>query len=141
MSFEILVAGCGEIGSRHLQGLARSKSSINITSLDLSNTSLELAKRRIDEMPKNDNIESVRFINKYAEIKEYYDFAIIATNAYHRRESIENILSKSNVKNLLLEKVAFQSIEDFSEVLNEVKRKKINAGLIVPEEFYLFINC
>ena len=55
-------------------------------------------------MPKNDNIESVRFINKYAEIKEYYDSAIIATNAYHRRESIENILSKSNVKNLLFRK-------------------------------------
>ena len=49
MSFEIFVLGCGETDFRNPQGVARSKSFVNITFLDLINKFLESAKRRIDE--------------------------------------------------------------------------------------------
>ncbi len=45
----IAVVGSGEIGSRHLQGLAKSKNKLSLYVVDSNNDSLELSKKRYNE--------------------------------------------------------------------------------------------
>ena len=43
--FNILLYGCGNIGSRHLQGIVKSKYNINIYVYDINAQALKLAKK------------------------------------------------------------------------------------------------
>jgi hypothetical protein len=55
------------------------------------------------------------------------DLAIIATNSNIRKKIIQTIISKINVKYFILEKVAFQSINCFKEVIDLLKKNNSQA--------------
>lgn len=136
----MLIIGCGQIGSRHLQGLSRVKNFINITVLDLNIESLEIARKRFNEMPINNKIHSINFISNFNKIKSFYDIGIIATNAEKRREAIDRLFSISKIQNLILEKVVFQSCVDFEDVLKAIKHKNIKAWVNCPRRIYPFFK-
>ena len=123
----IAVIGVGQLGSRHLQGLARTKLEMKLSVVDPSLDSLHVAKKRYLEMPANTNICSVGFFESIHDIDSDIDIVIIATNADVRRKVIENLLNHVHVHNFILEKVAFQSLEDFQIVIKKFNKNGINA--------------
>tara|TARA_Y100001958_G_C21248319_1_gene580865 strand:- start:3331 stop:4320 length:990 start_codon:yes stop_codon:yes gene_type:complete len=139
-SFDVLIIGCGQIGSRHLQGLSKVKNFINITVLDPNIESLEIARKRFNEMPINNKIHSINFISNFNKIKSFYDVGIIATNAEKRREAIDRLFSIAKIQNLILEKVVFQSRVDFEDVLKVIKHKNIKAWVNCPRRTYPFFK-
>ena len=123
----IAIIGAGELGSRHLQGLARTKLKIKISIVDPSSNSLHLAKKRYLKMPANRNIRSVGFFESIYGIDSDIDIVIIATNADVRRKVIDNLLNHVHVHNFILEKVVFQSLEDFQIIIKRFNKNGINA--------------
>ena len=123
----ITIIGAGQLGSRHLQGLARTELKMKISIVDPSLNSLHLAKKRYLKMPANNNICSIGFFESVHDIDSDIDIAIIATNADVRRKVIENLLNYVHVHNFILEKVVFQSLEDFQIVIKRFNKKGINA--------------
>ena len=59
MSFDVLIFGCGNIGSRHLQGLLKTNK-VRLFVVENNKKSLETSKERISEF-KNKNL--VKFYN------------------------------------------------------------------------------
>ena len=51
-NYTIVLVGSGNIGSRHLQGLAKLNLYINLITIDKSDASLDLAKSRLAEKKK-----------------------------------------------------------------------------------------
>lgn len=87
------------------------------------------AKRLFNEMNVNPLIHNVSFFKSINSLKYDIDVAIISTNADIRRKVVENLLEKVDVKYLILEKIAFQSIQDF-EIVLELLVKKNTKGWV-----------
>lgn len=113
---KIALIGAGQLGSRHLQGLAKSDLKIDIEVLEPFENSRKLAKSRFEEMPKNKNIIGIKYIENFSEISEVLDLVIVATNSDVRFDIVEKLLTNKHVKNLLLEKVLFQQVESYKKV-------------------------
>ena len=111
----IAVVGSGEIGSRHLQGLAKSKNKLSLYVVDSNNDSLELSKKRYNEIPNS--LNDIKFLNNISLLPSAIDIGIISTTSIHRKQLIESLLKISSIKYMILEKIVFQNVEDFDTVV------------------------
>ena len=132
----VLIIGCGEIGSRHLQGLSKSNIDIKITICDPNENSIAISKDRFSEMPTNPKIKSLTYLRSINELTENFDIAIIATTSKKRKILIKNLLDKIKIKYFVIEKIAFQSIDDFEFILKLFKREKIKAWVNCPNRAF-----
>jgi hypothetical protein len=135
-SYNVVIIGSGNIGSRHLQGIAKIKIPINLYVVDNNLSSINLAKKRFNLAKKNINIRSINFINSIERILIRIDLAIIATNANVRKVIIERLIEKNIVKNLLIEKVCFQSIKDYQSISRKLEKKNINSWVNLAKRLF-----
>lgn len=115
----IAVVGAGQLGSRHLQSLASLGRPATVTVLDPSAASLETAHQRFELARTQARVGEeirVRYEQDIQKMSGDYDIAIVATTADRRRQAIEDMLSVSSVRALLLEKVLFQRRADYAAI-------------------------
>jgi hypothetical protein len=123
---KIAIIGAGQLGSRHLQGIAQSKVKIDIEVVEPYEQSRIIAKARYDEIENNKNINSISFFESIDELSTNLEIVIIATGADIRSKIVIELLDTKKVKYLILEKVLFQTIEEYSqieELLNNTNTK------------------
>lgn len=130
-SFEIALIGAGQLGSRHLQGLAKISQYCNITVVEPSPESMERTKARYTECPVNHKIRAISFVSGIESLPQKLDFVIVATNSMVRRKIVEDLLTHSCVKYLLLEKFLFPRGRDYADVAELLKRHNVQT----------FVNC
>ena len=125
MLYNVLIVGSGNVGSRHIQGILKSKYKINIYIVENNLNSIITTKKRISE---------VNYLNKKIYIyknlnfkKKNFDLAIIATNSKGRLNLIKKALNYQSIKNIIIEKVAFQSIKDYLEAIKILKKHKTSS--------------
>lgn len=140
MIFQIAIIGAGQLGSRHLQALNRIDRNISISVFDPSIQSLELSRKRFEELPVNRFISSVSYSETINDLNHDIDVAIVATNADVRRQVVEKVLKQACVRYLILEKVAFQSVADFEDIIELLADKKVRAWVNCPRRMYQFYN-
>ncbi|CAA6826966.1 MAG: Predicted dehydrogenase [uncultured Sulfurovum sp.] len=113
---KIALIGAGQLGSRHLQGLAKSNVEISIEVVEPFDKSRDVAKQRYEEIESNQKISSINFFESIDELSDALDVVIIATNADVRSKIIKELFLKKQIKNLILEKVLFQTVKEYMEV-------------------------
>lgn len=128
-SKKVLLVGAGQIGSRHLQGLARSRLSLTIEILEPVDSAREIAMRRFSEIPVNEGIKELIAIENLdsSSFDGYADLAIIATSAATRYDVIKNLLKRIEILFFVLEKVLFQRISDIDEIEKLLSEKSCKA--------------
>ncbi|MFC4354695.1 Gfo/Idh/MocA family oxidoreductase [Chryseomicrobium palamuruense] len=126
---QVAIIGAGNIGSRHLQALSKINTSIEINVLDLNEESLIISKQRFEEVydQRNGFVTKVNYINDVKLIPEQLDICIIATNSAIRRSVLEELISVTKIKYLILEKFLFQTIKDYDQVGKIIKSHNIKA--------------
>jgi len=102
----LALIGCGRIGERHLQSFLGLGEGFRIQVYDKF-------------INKNEDI----FIDKIEDFTDDIDICVVATKSDVRKSIVEELLMKKNVKYLILEKVAFQKIDDFKSIINLVESK------------------
>ena len=114
----ILIMGCGELGSRHLQGLLLSHNPLSIVVYDTFEKSLSLAMARANEvdMDNHFNNKIINYTTNPECLRSEWDLAILATTAETRLEALKRLLDCSSVKSLILEKLLTQSVDDLIEM-------------------------
>lgn len=117
--------GCGEIGSRHLQALAKMEIPVRIWAIDPNSISLKTAKTRFEEIPKNENIQSIKFESEIPKNLGNMDLCIISTTSKIRFFVFKQIIEKVFCKNIIFEKILFQKEEQFTEAAKIIEDKKI----------------
>ncbi|MES2837174.1 MAG: Gfo/Idh/MocA family oxidoreductase [Bacteroidota bacterium] len=135
---KIVVIGAGQLGSRHLQGLAK-LSGFKIQVVDSSEMSLTTAKQRFEEVSIAFKGE-ILFHKNITEIEKNIDVAIVATNSSVRRSVVEQLLSHSTVKNLILEKFLFTKLSEYNEVAELIERKNVKTWVNCPRRMVSFYN-
>lgn len=109
---KILLVGAGNIGSRHLQGLAKVKVNLDIQVFDPSAESLKISEERFKQIPTHEK-HQISFFSNFKNISSYFDIAIIATSSNIRRKVTEELLNKAKVRNIIFEKLLFQKKADY----------------------------
>ena len=134
----VLILGAGNIGSRHLQSLAKSRVPLEVTVVDPSVQALEISRQRFDEVVKEEPVRKPRYLQDLNNAGKEFDVGIVATNSDVRRKVIEDLLDKSSVKYLIIEKVAFQNSNDFEHVMKVLKSKNVKAWVNLPRRVIPF---
>jgi predicted dehydrogenase len=120
---KIALIGAGQLGSRHLQGLAKLKEQVQIEVVEPVASAMDVAKERFFEVSCDHHIELFEQINQ---LSDKLDLVIIATNSDVRADIVRELLREKIVKNLILEKVLFQKLADYSEIGVELGRMSVN---------------
>jgi predicted dehydrogenase len=121
----IAIIGCGQIGSRHLQGLKTISGGANVYLVDVSSQSIDVALRRFYETNMGDKFTlQVRLINQ---IDCDIDCAIISTDSSARSFVTEQLLQHTKVKNIMFEKFLFQTKSEYTFISKLLKDNQVTA--------------
>lgn len=132
-----LLIGAGQLGSRHLQALALSDfSDVSIQVVDPSSQALKVAQERWGQVVKSPYIKSIEFFADFADVKRDVDLCIIATNASCRLQVLRALLSHARVRQLVLEKVLFQSAEQLEEASRLLRSVETQAWVNCPRRMF-----
>ena len=129
----VVLVGAGQIGSRHLQALANIINLCRITVVDPNLRSLDTAHKRFLEVS---NASSNILFTTKTPIGESFDLAIIATSADVRLAAFVSILQKNKLKNVIFEKVLFQSLKQIQQCTNLLKIYTVQAWVNCPRRAY-----
>ena len=108
----------------------------NIFVIDQDFNSIKKTKKIYKNSKKNKFIKSINFFENISKINFDIDLAIISTNSNVRKSILKKMVMKNNIKNLLIEKVAFQSSNDFKEIMSLLKRKKIQCWVNLAKRIF-----
>lgn len=122
----ICIIGVGNIGSRHLQALAKINQPLSIQVIDPSPTSLSIAKQRYQEV-KTHSKHQLEYLQNLNKINQQIDVAIISTNSNIRFSVTEQLLNKSNVKYIIFEKILFDQKMQYTEMAKLLAKKQCRA--------------
>ena len=136
MAYTIVIIGSGQLGSRHLQGVLAMNLPLNVEVLDPNFNSLLLAKERALEIPLNKNILSIKYLSRIEELTTKIDLCIISTNSDIRLKVISDLVLHASIKNILLEKILFQNITDYTEAKNIFTTYSIKVWVNCPRRMY-----
>ena len=126
-SAKVAIIGAGNLGSRHMQALALSNIPLEIEVVDTSKNSLDIAKNRWQEMPRNEFVKSIKFYENLDDLQSDLNVVIVATSSIPRRSIIEKLIASKNVQYLILEKVLFPRLSDFDSISALLSEKNIKA--------------
>jgi hypothetical protein len=115
LSIVVAVIGCGNIGSRALQALAKLDRPATIHVVDPVPASLARAQERVAELGSAAKAKIV-YAESMAALPEAVDLALVATCADTRRATVEALLGRARVRSLILEKFLFQRADDYAAV-------------------------
>ena len=132
---QVAVIGAGQLGSRHLQGLKVASSPMDITVIDSNEDSLKIAKERYDAVPPYGE-KVVKFVKSIEELPAELDLVIIATGSKPRANIVKSLLEHSVVKNLVLEKVLFPSLNEYTAIGQLLKNKHVNCWVNCPRRMF-----
>lgn len=131
----VMIIGAGQLGSRHLQGAIQSALPLNLIVVDPSEDSLHVAQQRADEIALGNENTKVFFEQQ---IKQglHIDICIIATTASIRFTVLKDLVAKSEVKNIIFEKVLFQKEKEYFETQALLSENSINAWVNCPRRVF-----
>ena len=116
MNKRILLVGCGNIGSRHLQALVKLPFKTDIEIVEPNENAKKLAKIRLDEIPFKKSSFNIEWHSSLQKTKSC-ELVILATPSTNRVELIEELL-KMGHNRLLIEKIVCQSDHDYKHLLS-----------------------
>lgn len=134
----IVLIGAGQLGSRHLQSLAKMDIPVSIEVVDPSLEQLRTAKERFEQIPEHIKIPSIQYLNSLHDVKNEIDLCVIATTADVRGRVTKELLNAKKVKNIIFEKVLFQSISEYDEIGELLIKNEISAWVNCPRRMYSF---
>lgn len=121
--YTITIIGAGQLGSRHLQGLKSMQLPMCIQVVDSSETALDVARERYEQIATNSQIVSIDYLTRIDNLSSELDLVIIATGSKPRAAILQELLQKKTVRNLLVEKVLFPDIKSYSTIRDLLQDK------------------
>lgn len=115
--YKLLIVGCGELGSRHLQAVAALSEISEIHIVDPRDESLTLGRERLKEI--TDINKAIQFFwHRELDYKAIGgDLCIVATQAQGRCALIQQVVRQLGYKNFLIEKITAQSVAEYKDLM------------------------
>ena len=119
MSKRIILVGCGKIGSRHLQAIAKLSHEVKVDIVEPSYDAQSLAKLRLNEISYDRAHHEFFWHKSINELTNVGEIVIIATKSIGRVDLISELVNKGNTR-FLIEKVVCQSVSEYNRLLEKI---------------------
>ncbi len=124
----IAVIGVGNLGARHFQSILNCEEEVSVYLVDNLQVSLEKACSLIEET----NTKKVTTLQNISDLPIELEVVVIATSSNVRAKIIKELVLNGHViKYFVLEKVLFQSVNEYEEIGSLLKEKNIKT----------YVNC
>lgn len=130
-SGRILIIGCGELGSRHLQAVSALGEVAEIEVVDPAPDRLETGRTRVAQVEDRNPKIRYQWLPTLDDASREGDLCVVATQADVRCSIVRDVADRSSYRQFLLEKIVAQSIEDYDDLLALARTR----GLAV------WVNC
>ena len=132
----ILIVGCGQLGSRHLQAVASLPEVQEVEVVDPRAEALVLGRQRLSEIPER--VPSIRFrwLSSMEGASHGGDLCIVATQAGGRCERVKEAARTLGYGAFLLEKLAGQSVQEVEDLSCFVKEQGVSAWVNLKTRAY-----
>jgi predicted dehydrogenase len=134
MKKNIVIIGAGNLGRRHMQGLKLSVSDLQIIVVDTNRDALILAKKYYADCGLGGRLKTYM---RLEEVQEPIDIAIVATTANSRLKIFRSLINLG-VKYLVIEKIAFNSLQDIEEARKLIKNSNSVCWVNCPRRLYSY---
>lgn len=123
---DILIAGCGRLGLRYLEGIIKIEEKLNIHIYDISRSAILRAQKFISS--KKEINHKFSYHLKTIDKKYFFSLIIISSTADTRKDILVYLSKKIKYKYCILEKVLTQSVETkfYSILTNEINNVWVN---------------
>lgn len=108
----VLIVGCGQLGSRHLQAVAALPQVNEIEVVDPKPEALALGRERVEAIRDRSDARRVRWLSSLEEATPGGGLCIVATQAQGRCQLVRRIAEQIGYRVFLLEKIVGQSIAE-----------------------------
>ena len=129
--FRVLIVGCGQLGSRHLQAVASLPQVRNIEIVDPRPEALQLGRKRLGEIPGSRDGTVFHWFSSLEEATQGGDLCIVATQADMRCRLVHEIANRLEYCSFLLEKLVAQSVRDYEDLISFSKKRGLS----------IWVNC
>lgn len=130
----ILLVGCGDLGSRHLQALAKLHKNSEIHIVEPNKKAQVIAKKRLKEVDRHMN-HIFFWHSDIEEVKVISDLVIIATTSTGRADLLLRLLDLGHSK-FLVEKLVCQSVKEYKKILRKIENKNAKAWIDLPRRYF-----
>ena len=130
----ILIAGAGQLGSRHLQGVKTSNHELDIWVYDLSEESLKVAEERYNQVESGN--KTAHFVTSLDTVPENIDIVIVASGSKPRAIIVKQILASKKVKYMVLEKFLFTRLAEYEEIGKLLNERGVNTWVNCPRRMW-----
>jgi len=131
----IALIGAGNIGSRHLQAMARLDMPIEIYVIDSDPISLEMAWNRYSQVAAKTD-QKLFLIDSLSKLPKEIELAVIATNSDVRASVVKQLILQTEVKYLIMEKFLFQRRDDYRDVSGLLNERGVMAWVNCPRRMW-----
>lgn len=138
MAYNVVMVGAGALGSRHLQAMKNTHNECFFWVMDSSVESLSKCRKIYEDSPANNNVLGIEFIQTLDAIPEHIDFLLIATGSGPRFSIFKSIIERSDVKNVVFEKILFRKLNDYEDTALLLEKKGIGAWVNTPRRMWDF---
>jgi predicted dehydrogenase len=122
----ILLVGCGQLGSRHLQAVASLPEVYEIQVVDPNAGSLALGQTRLKEVPDLNREIKFSWLPGLEKASHGGDLCILPTQARGRGELIKKIAKELGYKRFLVEKIVTQSMREYYDLMGFSKEQDLS---------------
>ena len=119
----ICLIGCGNVGSRHLQAIAKLPYDIQIDVVEPQSESKKIAMSRLDEIEFDKKNHHISWYSGINELEKPGDVTVVATTSFSRAELLKNLLEKGHSR-FLIEKFVCQSNEEYEMLIKKFREFK-----------------
>jgi len=121
MTLNLVIVGCGNVGSRHLQAVAKLPFPIQIHIVEPSKDAQTIAKSRLNEI-QHDSTNKTFFWHESINELKTSDLTIVATTAVGRAKLLSDLLELGHSR-FLIEKMVCQSVVEYNLLISKFKEK------------------
>lgn len=136
MSKRILIVGCGQIGSRHLQAVSGMQEVASIDVVDCNDSSLKLGQKRLSEVASKNPAITYRWLEGLESSLKGADLCIVATSALGRVKLIKEIFEKTGITKFIIEKLVAQSVREYQELMAFGQENNLDIWVNCPTRAY-----
>lgn len=128
---KILIVGCGDLGSRHLQAIGSLSGIKDVYIVDPKEESLDLGIKRLWQVVDPNPRTNFHWSYSITDVAKKGDLCIVATQAKGRCSLIKEIVNKYGYKKFLIEKIVSQSVAEYEDLMSFADEKKVS----------IWVNC
>jgi hypothetical protein len=135
LSRRICLVGCGNVGSRHLQAIAKLPFEVEIDIVEPNLESMLLGKKRLEEIDYNNETHKFSWYKNIEELQGNSELTIIATTVVGRVDLLLNLAERGH-RRFLVEKIVCQSDNDYERLMKKINEFNVKGWVNTNRRYF-----